>query len=176
MAEINRGTMKLLSDWGFSWAGLRQGDRGEYWVMAQALLFFGFLLLPVWSIKVPTFIGLYGVLPAAVLLLLNAIFFFFRGFIDLGHSLTPLPYPREDGELVQTGVYSIVRHPIYSGVILGGLGWALFQLSLSHVVGAIAFLVFFDAKANREEAWLTEKYPGYAEYQQKVKKLIPGIY
>jgi protein-S-isoprenylcysteine O-methyltransferase Ste14 len=168
--------MKLLTDWGFSWAGLRQGDRGEYWVIAQALLFFGYLLLPVWSIKIPTLVGLYGVLPIATILLFSAVFFFFRGFIDLGNSLTPLPYPREDAELVQTGVYGIVRHPIYSGVILGGFGWALFQLSLTHLVGAIAFLLFFNAKASREETWLTNRYPDYATYQQQVKKLIPGIY
>jgi protein-S-isoprenylcysteine O-methyltransferase Ste14 len=171
--------MKLLSDWGFSWEGLRQGDRGEYWVIAQALLLLGFVILPVyrWSgLNLPTLIGLYVILPIATLLLLSALFLFFKGFIDLGHSLTPLPYPREDGKLIQTGVYSIVRHPIYSGVILGGLGWAFFQLSITHLVGAIAFFLFFNAKAKREEIWLTEKYPDYSDYQQSVKKLIPGIY
>jgi protein-S-isoprenylcysteine O-methyltransferase Ste14 len=171
--------MKLLTDWGFSRSGWRQGDRGEYWVIPQALLFLGFVLLPVYRMSgfnIPTLIGLYGVLPIALLLLLTATFLFFKGFIDLGHSLTPLPYPREDGKLIQTGVYGMVRHPIYSGVILGGLGWALFQLSLPHLIGAVTFFLFFNAKANREEIWLTEKYSDYSEYQKNVKKLIPGLY
>lgn len=37
-------------------------------------------------------------------------------------------------------------------------------------------LIFLDIKARREETWLTQKYPEYTEYQQRVKKLIPGLY
>ena len=171
--------MKLLTDWGFSWKGWRQGSRGEYWVVAQAALVLGFALLPVYRLpdfKLPIWLGLYGVLPSVTILAGFALVFFLKGFWDLGHSLTPLPYPRTDGELVQSGVYGTVRHPIYSGLILGSLGWALYQLSVTHLVGAIALFVFFNAKASREEIWLTEKYPDYPEYCQRVKKLIPGIY
>jgi protein-S-isoprenylcysteine O-methyltransferase Ste14 len=171
--------MKLLTDWGFSWEGWRQGSQGEYWVAVQALLVLGFALLPVYrlpGLKLPIGLGLYVVLPSAAILGFSGVLFFFKGFWDLGHSLTPLPYPREDGELVQAGVYSVVRHPIYSGLILGGLGWALYQLSVTHLVGAIALFIFFNAKASREESWLTEKYPDYPEYCQRVKKLIPGLY
>jgi protein-S-isoprenylcysteine O-methyltransferase Ste14 len=96
--------------------------------------------------------------------------------VDLGRSLTPLPYPREDGQLVQSGVYSIVRHPLYSGLIFAALSWAVFQFSLSHLVGAVILFIFFDAKARREEAWLSEKYQEYPNYQERVKKLIPGLY
>ncbi|NJR39669.1 MAG: isoprenylcysteine carboxylmethyltransferase family protein [Leptolyngbyaceae cyanobacterium CSU_1_4] len=171
--------MKLLTDWGFSWEGWRQGSRGEYWVAVQALLVVEFALLPVYRVpgfKLPIWLGLYVVLPSAAILALSALLLFFKGFWDLGHSLTPLPYPRDDGELVQAGVYSVVRHPIYSGLILGSLGWALYQLSVTHLVGAIALFIFFNAKASREESWLIEKYPDYPEYCQRVKKLIPGLY
>ncbi|NER03929.1 MAG: isoprenylcysteine carboxylmethyltransferase family protein, partial [Okeania sp. SIO3C4] len=37
-------------------------------------------------------------------------------------------------------------------------------------------LVFRDLKERREETWLSEKYPEYSDYQQRVKKLIPRIY
>lgn len=94
----------------------------------------------------------------------------------MGQNLTPLPYPREDGQLVKSGVYSIVRHPLYSGLIFAAFSWVVFQLSLSHLIGAAILCAFFDAKARREEAWLSEKYPEYSDYQQKVKKLIPGVY
>ncbi|MCC3443527.1 MAG: hypothetical protein JGK01_17500 [Microcoleus sp. PH2017_03_ELD_O_A] len=36
--------------------------------------------------------------------------------------------------------------------------------------------IFFDIKSRREETWLSDKYPDYSEYRQRVKKLIPGIY
>jgi protein-S-isoprenylcysteine O-methyltransferase Ste14 len=171
--------MNLLKDWGFSWEGLRSGNRGEYWVLAQALLALGFVLLPVYQLpelKVPAGIAQYGLLPISLLLAIFALILFFKGFLDLGNSLTPLPHPRDDSQLVQTGVYSIVRHPIYSGLIIGGLAWSVYQLSLTHFVGTIVLCLFFDAKARREESWLTERYPDYSEYCQRVKKLIPGLY
>jgi protein-S-isoprenylcysteine O-methyltransferase Ste14 len=170
--------MKLLSDWGFSWEGWRQGQRGEYWVFAQTLLIVGFVLLPIYQppgLRLP-FSLLYVTLTITLILEIGAAILFVRGLSELGQSLTPLPYPREDGELVQTGVYAIVRHPVYSAIILATLGWAILQVSVSHLVGAIVFLVFFNAKANREEAWLQEKYPEYADYRQRVKKLIPWLY
>jgi protein-S-isoprenylcysteine O-methyltransferase Ste14 len=171
--------MNLLKDWGFSWDGLRSGTRGEYWVFAQVLLVLGFALLPVYPLphlKPPAGIAQYGLLPIALLLAIASLMLFFKGFLDLGNSLTPLPHPRDDSQLVQTGVYSLVRHPIYSGLIIGGLAWTLYQLSLTHLLGTIALFWFFNAKASREESWLTERYPDYSEYCQRVKKLIPGLY
>lgn len=169
--------MKLLSDWGFSLKSLRDGSRGEYWVAAQGLLLGGLLFLPVYSpvSQLPLGVayacwGIGGAVLAFAAVLIG------KGVLDLGQSLTPLPYPREDGQLVQTGMYGIVRHPLYSGLILGTLGWAIAQVSLTHVAAALLFLLFFDAKAAREEAWLQEKYPDYADYQQQVKKLLPWVY
>jgi len=49
-------------------------------------------------------------------------------------------------------------------------------VSLVHFFGAIALFVFFDAKARKEEVWLTERFPDYANYRISVKKLIPWIY
>jgi protein-S-isoprenylcysteine O-methyltransferase Ste14 len=170
--------MKLFTDWGFnseSW----QGRRGEYWVLAQGVLILGFALLPVyrpahWEIlKPPLIYGLWGV--AAVLSLIGLVFFV-KGLVDLGNSLTPLPHPREDGQLVSSGVYGLVRHPIYSGVIFVAIAWALYQFSLSHLLGVAVLFIFFDAKARREESWLCQTYPDYENYRQRVKKIIPWLY
>ncbi len=170
--------MKLLRNWGFSWDGWRTGARGEYWVLVQGILFLAVLLLPAypipnWSPDRTLHYALWGVAGG---LLLGGVWFCAGGLWQLGGSLTPLPYPKDDGELVRSGVYGVVRHPIYSGVILLVLAIAVFLLSLSHLAAAIVFLVFFDAKARQEEAWLMEKYADYADYRQQVKKLIPWIY
>lgn len=168
----------LLTDWGFTREGWRTGQHGEYWVVAQTLLLLGLLVLPVyrlpgisptplaWAIAQGGAIALGGL--AAILL--------GKGVLDLGKSLTPLPYPKADGQLTQTGIYGLVRHPIYSGVVLLVVSLALFQLSVTHGLAAIAVLLFFNAKASREERWLTEKYADYPTYQTRVKKLIPWIY
>jgi protein-S-isoprenylcysteine O-methyltransferase Ste14 len=49
--------------------------------------------------------------------------------VNLGKNLTPLPRPKENAELIQSGLYRLVRHPIYSGVIVLSIGWGLIQQS-----------------------------------------------
>jgi protein-S-isoprenylcysteine O-methyltransferase Ste14 len=170
--------MKLLSDWGISsdwWRGLR----GEYWVIAQGILLLGFAILPSYQ---PSFINIDSSVWHYVSLGLTAVFgvgamiLLGRSLFDLGQNLTPLPHPRDDGQLVQTGIYSLVRHPLYSGVIFLAFTYASWQISWMHFLGAIALFIFFDAKATKEEVWLTEKFPDYANYRTSVKKLIPWIY
>ncbi|MGI0487106.1 methyltransferase family protein [Pantanalinema rosaneae CENA516] len=170
--------MKLLQDWGFS-ANSWQGQRGEYWVLAQGILLIGLVLLPIYrppGLTLPPAPRLYAIWGIAGLLGLAGSGLFLKGLLDLGRSLTPLPHPRDDGHLVESGVYTLVRHPVYSGVILITLAIAVLLLSLSHLIGAIACFLFFNAKANREETWLQQKYLGYANYQGRVKKLIPWLY
>jgi protein-S-isoprenylcysteine O-methyltransferase Ste14 len=173
-------TMKqLLTDWGFTREGLRHNSRGEYLVLLQGALLAGFAILPVYQLpgfKIQSTQLIYLTWFLAAMLGLGALILIVKGLKDLGKNLTPLPYPIENGELIQTGIYSIVRHPLYSGLILAALGWTIFQMSISHLIATAIFLIFFDIKANREETWLSEKYSDYSEYRQRVKKLIPGIY
>jgi len=61
-------------------------------------------------------------------------------------------------------------------VIFLALAYASWQISWVHFFGAIALFVFFDAKARKEEVWLTERFPDYANYRISVKKLILWIY
>ena len=171
--------MKILTDWGFTREGWRNNSHGEYLVLLQGALLAGFIILPVYQLpgfKIESTQLLYLIWIVASILSLSGLIFIIKGLIDLGKNLTPLPYPREDGELVQTGIYGIIRHPLYSGLIFAALARTIFQFSLSHLIATAILLVFFDIKANREETWLSEKYPDYSDYRQRVKKLIPGIY
>lgn len=170
--------MGLLRDWGFS-SSSWQGKRGEYWVLAQALLLLGFGVLPVYRLpdfSLPKPPLLYGIWGMAAIVGLGASILLIKGLLDLGGNLTPLPHPRDDGQLVQSGIYGVVRHPLYGGLILAAIAWAIYQLSLSHAIAALVFLVFFDAKASREEVWLCAKFSDYQDYQQRVNKLIPWVY
>ena len=96
--------------------------------------------------------------------------------INLGKNLTPLPCPKDDAVLIQSGLYRYVRHPIYFGVLLAALAWLLIFPGVYVLAYAIALFVLFDIKAKREEVWLVERFPAYKDYQRRVKKLIPGCY
>lgn len=99
-----------------------------------------------------------------------------RGVYDLRRQITPLPYPPDGARLIETGAYRLVRHPIYGGIVLGGIGWALVTASAPAAVMAVVLFVFFDLKARREEAWLLERLPGYAAYRARTRRLLPGLY
>lgn len=94
----------------------------------------------------------------------------------LGKNLTPMPKPKDNAELVQTGLYRWVRHPIYFGVIVLALGWGLIQQTLLVWIYVLVLMVFFDIKSRKEEQWLCERFPEYPEYQGRVRKLVPWIY
>lgn len=99
-----------------------------------------------------------------------------RAAFHLGKNLTPLPKPKDNAELVQTGLYGWVRHPIYFGVIVLALGWGLIQQTLLVWIYVLALIIFFDIKSRKEERWLVERFSTYADYQGRVRKLIPWIY
>jgi protein-S-isoprenylcysteine O-methyltransferase Ste14 len=170
--------MKLLSDWGIT-SDWWRGERGEYWVIAQGVLLLVFALVPP---NQPVFVDLgisawlYTSWILTAIFGILAIIFLGRSLLDLGQNLTPLPHPRDEGQLVKTGIYGLVRHPMYSGVIYLALAYASWQMSWVHLVGSIVLFVFFDAKSRKEEAWLTEKFSDYANYSSHVKKLIIWIY
>jgi protein-S-isoprenylcysteine O-methyltransferase Ste14 len=169
--QKERTMMKSQSPW---W----KGTHGEWYVVAQfmliALVIFGprtFRGWPTWRYPFTWLSSIGGVILLLVggLLFLSAIF-------RLGSNLTAVPYPKEQGMLVETGPYRLVRHPMYCGMILLALGWAFLVHGWLTIGYAVGLLLLFDVKSRREEKWLKEKYPGYFSYQKRVRKLIPLIY
>ncbi len=156
-----------------------QGKRGEYLVVIQFILFFGFILLPVWNpLATPSLLETLAPLRWGSIILFGLVALLFGGLgsLHIRAYLTPLPYPVDHNQLVQHGVYAWVRHPLYSSQLFAALGWTLYNLSLSHLVVLVAGFFFFDYKAAKEEGWLSERHPEYREYARRVKKLIPWVY
>lgn len=154
------------------------GKRGEGYVVIQLLLFaliaFGPETLPF----LPPFndsIQQFGT-PLGFILGLAGVLLIGAAIVHLGENLTPYPHPKSESNHVENGAYRIVRHPIYSGLIMAALGWSLWKGSLPMIFYTLVLLLFFDIKSRREEHWLSEKFTTYADYQQRVRKLIPFVY
>ena len=98
------------------------------------------------------------------------------GVVNLGKNLTPLPRPKENATLVVSGVYRLVRHPIYSGLTFMAFGWGFWRHSWLTIGYALALFIFFDVKSRYEERLLAEKFPEYAAYRKRVRKLVPFVY
>lgn len=140
-------------------------------VLLVAVVAAGTWLRPAWSGAVQ-YLGIIS----GIMALTGGVILVVRGMADLRGALTPLPRPRDGSELTETGVYSLARHPIYGGLILGSLGWSLLQASLAALVVSAAIWGFFVLKSSREEAWLQERYTGYAAYRTRTRRFIPWIY
>ena len=96
--------------------------------------------------------------------------------LNLGRNLTPLPKPKTDAQLVTSGVFAWMRHPIYSALMLLSFGTALERGDLLTLILSVGLTVLLEFKSRREEAWLLEQFPGYAAYRERVKKFWPGLY
>ncbi len=88
---------------------------------------------------------------------------------------TPMSQKAEP-ELVTSGPYRLVRHPIYSGILLGGVGSAM-ALSWVWLVAVVLAGVYFVYSATVEERYLTEQFPDtYPAYRRSTKMLVPFIF
>ena len=98
------------------------------------------------------------------------------GILGLRRQLTAYPMPVPGGRLIDDGVFGLVRHPMYGGAVIAAVGWGLVTASPTTLASALALLVFFDLKSRREEAWLGERFGGYAAYRRRTRRLIPWLY
>jgi protein-S-isoprenylcysteine O-methyltransferase Ste14 len=96
--------------------------------------------------------------------------------VTLGRNWSSVPQVKEQHELVMKGPYRIVRHPIYTGLILAVAGT---ELALGRGIGLFMVVLIFSSywlKIGVEEKLMMETFPKeYPEYRRRVKALIPGI-
>jgi protein-S-isoprenylcysteine O-methyltransferase Ste14 len=152
------------------------GTRGGGWVAAQLVLLAGIGASALVGLGWPDAARIAAYALGASLIALGLLLVI-AGGIQLGPSLTPFPAPRRGGELVGTGLYGLVRHPMYGGGILVAAGWSLLFATIAGAVLTAALVLLFELKARREEAWLIDHYPPYAAYRERTRrKLVPFVY
>jgi protein-S-isoprenylcysteine O-methyltransferase Ste14 len=96
--------------------------------------------------------------------------------VHLGTNWSGVVTLKEDHELIRTGPYRTIRHPIYTGILLAVLGSVV---ALGQVRGVIAFVIIwlsFYIKARREESLLSAEFgPRFTEHQQHTGMFLPRI-
>ena len=112
-----------------------------------------------------------------VMMLLSA-FFFFRSFKD-NHYLSALVRLQEEKkhQVVTTGVYSFVRHPMYLGALLMFIGAPMLLASGYGIAIGIGITLLLAFRTIGEEKMLLQELDGYEEYKMKVRfRFLPFIW
>jgi protein-S-isoprenylcysteine O-methyltransferase Ste14 len=83
---------------------------------------------------------------------------------------------KEDHELITGGPYRLVRHPIYTGLLLAFIGVALARGEWRGILGVLIAAAAFWRKLRIEERWMRERFGDkYQTYSQRVSALIPFV-
>ena len=95
--------------------------------------------------------------------------------VNIGRNWGTPMSQKEDPELVTSGPYRFVRHPIYSGILVGGVGTAI-ALSWLWLIAVALAAMFFVYSAVIEERNLSERFPAtYPIYRRSTKMFLPYI-
>lgn len=158
----------------------RSGNTGEKLRVSLFIAVLGFLVFSgfnprVWDIWVVSPPSALHRLPALVILL-SGFGCFVVGAQALGDSWRIGVDPELTPKLVTNGVYSRVRHPIYTGVLCAFWGLALYTMSLFYFGVAVVGYVLIRAQARREERFLTGLFgPEYGAYLSRTGRFIPRL-
>lgn len=149
-------------------------ERGAKWVAVQGLLFLLLIATALFDVgSLGDWPSLRWVGRAVVVL---AGLEMWLGLRALGSNLTAYPEPIDEGQLIDTGILGLVRHPLYGANVLIFLGVALHQNSRLGLILAVATAIFFWQKSEHEESRLMQKYPTYHLYRQRVsRRLVPWL-
>ena len=96
--------------------------------------------------------------------------------ITLGRNWSPEVAFKQDQELIESGPYAIVRHPIYTGLLVMALGTVMNYGQASGFVLFALLCVGVWLKSRQEEKLMTDHFPdAYPDYKHRVRALVPFV-
>ena len=114
---------------------------------------------------------------AGLLLTFVGIAFTIWARFSLGSNWSGHVTLKQDHALVTSGPYALVRHPIYSGILLAILGTAVAYRELRGLLALAIIFIAFVLKSRLEETFMLQHFGAqYSDYAQRVKALIPFVY
>lgn len=91
-------------------------------------------------------------------------------------NLSVMPEPVQDGTLVQRGPYRYIRHPMYTAVIICGIGALIAHGGMLKALYLLLLVIVLCIKLKREESLLKVAYADYSSYMQRTSALIPRVF
>ena len=150
---------------------MKRNPKDNFFVGVQIILFVAYLFrFPTIDFAVPTWLQWAGLIVAITGVTISVI-----ALLALNKSLSPFPTPKESAELIQSGIYKYIRHPIYTGILFFTFGFALFSENTFRLIIFVSLLILFKFKAGYEEKLLQKKYPNYKEYMKTTGMFLPRI-
>ena len=103
------------------------------------------------------------------LIIIIALIILFFAIKDLGRNLSPFPRPINNSNLVTTGIYRFMRHPMYYSLIFISTGVLIIKLSIYYLFLTISLVLIIKFKIALEEKYLINKFKNYLLYKNEVK-------
>ena len=125
------------------------------------LLIGGDWLIPIW---------------AWILFALGLAIFFWAVASLGGDNFTIMPAPRTGNTLSKKGIYRILRHPMYTAVLVCGIAVGFGSPSLARWIALAVCFVVLILKVRHEEELLTARHPDYPQQMKGVARLFPGVW
>lgn len=94
---------------------------------------------------------------------------------QLNKNLSPFPTPKVNAHLIQHGLYSYIRHPIYTGIMFLTFGFGIYTHSTYKIIIALLLFFLFYFKSKYEEERLLNKFSNYKEYMSTTGRFFPKI-
>jgi protein-S-isoprenylcysteine O-methyltransferase Ste14 len=109
---------------------------------------------------------------------ISALWVFRRSHVDLGRNWSISLQVRERHALVKTGIYRLIRHPMYSSFFLLGLAQLLLLPNwLAGLAGVVGAGILFAFRVRREEQMMLESFGGeYRSYMSQTKRIVPWVF
>ena len=93
--------------------------------------------------------------------------------LQLNTNLSIFPTPKKDGELIMSGLFKYVRHPIYTGILITAFFYSLYSNSGYRLIISLLLVILFYYKSNYEEKALLLKFPAYKSYRASTGRFFP---
>jgi protein-S-isoprenylcysteine O-methyltransferase Ste14 len=111
-----------------------------------------------------------------IVLLLAGLGFAIWARYHIGRNWSGVVTVKQDHALIRSGPYALVRHPIYSGLLLAIVGTAMARGNAAAIIAIALVLFAFLRRVAVEEKWMTETFgPAYDDYRATTPALVPFL-